>query len=224
MLGRALYFISGSPPCWSVMLALALKGLEYEPRRLSNTARDQKSPEYLSINPRGHVPVLIDGDTVVTETLAVLSYLDAAYPDPPLFGETAQEKARIWQMISECDGHLRGPVGNVSRPLFRDKAGEFEGQIRDAATTVRGELSLLEARLADNSWLASNAVSAADLAVYPVLMQLTRATDKGEATPLDLSISPLDTFYPATAAWQHRMEKLPGYNDAYPPHWKPQAT
>ena len=96
MAGRELYFISGSPPCWSVMLALGVKDLDYTPRRLSNSAGDQKSPEYLSINPRGHVPVLLDGDTVVTETLAVLSYLDAAYPTLSLFGETPEETARIW--------------------------------------------------------------------------------------------------------------------------------
>ena len=108
------------------MLALGVKDLDYTPRRLSNSAGEQKSPEYLAINPRGHVPVLLDGDTVVTETLAVLSYLDSAYPTPSLFGETPEETARIWQTISECDGHLRGPVGNISRPLFRSKAPEFE--------------------------------------------------------------------------------------------------
>ena len=61
MAGRELYFISGSPPGWSVMLALGVKDLDYTPRRLSNSAGDQKSLEYLAINPRGHVPVLLDG-------------------------------------------------------------------------------------------------------------------------------------------------------------------
>lgn len=224
MTDRELYFISGSPPCWSVMLALAVKGLEYTPRRLSNTARDQKSPEYLAINPRGHVPVLVDGETVVTETLAVLSYIDAAYPTPPLLGGTPGQTARIWQTISECDGHLRGPVGNISRPLFRGKAKEFEDQIVTAASNVREELALLEARLTNNEWLAGTALSAADLVVYPVLMQLTRATDKDEAGSLNLSISPLETHYPAIASWRARVETLSGYDDAYPPHWKEQAA
>ncbi len=224
MAGRELYFISGSPPCWSVMLALGVKDLDYTPRRLSNSAGDQKSPEYLAINPRGHVPVLLDGDTVVTETPAVLSYLDAAYPTPALFGETPEETARIWQTISECDGHLRGLVGNISRPLFRGKAPEFEEQIISAAVQVRDELALLEARLADANWLAGDSVSAADLMVFPVLMQLTRATDKDEAAPLNLAISPLETHYLAIAAWQSRMETLSGFDNAYPPHWKDQSA
>ena len=224
MAGRELYFISGSPPCWSVMLALGVKDLDYTPRRLSNSAGDQKSPEYLEINPRGHVPVLLDGDTVVTETLAVLSYLDSAYPTPSLFGETPEETARIWQTISECDRHLRGPVGNISRPLFRSKAPEFEEQIISAAVQVRDELALLEARIADANWLAGGSVSAADLMVFPVLMQLTRATDKDEAAALNLAISPLETHYPAIAAWRSRMETLSGFDNAYPPHWKDQAA
>jgi len=206
------------------MLALAVKGLEYFPRRLSNTAGDQKSPEYLAINPRGHVPVLVDGDTVVTETLAVLSYIDAAYPAPPLFGETPEQTARIWQTISECDAHLRGPVGNISRPLFRGKTAEFGEQIVSAAGDVRDELALLESRLSETAWLAGGDISAADLVVYPVLMQLTRATDKDEAAPLNLGISPLDAQYPAIAAWRARIETLSGYDDAYPPHWKGKAA
>ena len=224
MKNRDLYFISGSPPCWSVMLALAVKDLEYTPRRLSNTAGDQKSAEYVAINPRGHVPVLVDGDTVVTETLAVLSYIDAAYPAPSLFGDTPAQTARIWQTISECDGHLRGPVGNISRPLFRGKSAEFEEQIISAAVDVREEMALLERRLSNTEWLAGDVLTAADLIVYPVMMQLTRATDKDEAGPLNLAISPLETHYPAIAAWRARVETLSGYDDAYPPHWKEPAA
>ena len=44
MTNRDLYFISGSPPCWTVMLALEVKSLPYTPQRLGNTKREQKSP------------------------------------------------------------------------------------------------------------------------------------------------------------------------------------
>ena len=222
MTARELYFISGSPPCWSVMLALAVKGLDYTPRRLSNTSGDQKSPAFLKINPRGHVPV--DGKTTVPETLAVLTYLDLAYREPPLFGTTPAARALIWQTISECDGHLRGPVGNISRPLFRGKAAEFEDQITSAAADVRNELALLEKRLTETDWLAGDSISAADLLVFPVLMQLVRAASRTDAAALDLGIAPFRSHYPALAAWQVRMEELPGYDEAYPPHWKDQAA
>ncbi|MEC7655033.1 MAG: glutathione S-transferase family protein, partial [Pseudomonadota bacterium] len=154
MTDRALYFISGSPPCWSAMLALEVKGLSYTPQRLDNQEREQKSPEYLAINPRGQVPTLVEGDTVVCETLAVLAYLDAAYPAPALFGRNPDETARIWQAISVCDGNLRGPVGDLSRPLFRGTSIEFAEQIKSASDKVRSELDLLEAQLSETPWLA----------------------------------------------------------------------
>jgi glutathione S-transferase len=58
MTERELYFISGPPPCWTVMLALEIKGLAYGQRRLSNTKGEQKSADFLKLNPRGQVPVL----------------------------------------------------------------------------------------------------------------------------------------------------------------------
>ncbi|NKB18903.1 MAG: glutathione S-transferase family protein [Alphaproteobacteria bacterium] len=220
MTARELYFISGSPPCWSVMLALEVKGLAYTPRRLDNAKREQKSPEYLAINPRGQVPVLIDGDITVCETLAVLSYLDAATPAPPLFGTSPIETAKIWQSICDCDGNLREPVGQISRPLFRGKADEFIDQITGAAETVRDELSLYETMLQDNGWLAGDSLSAADLIVFPVIMQLLRAAGRDDAAPLQLAIYPLADHFPNLAGWVNRIEALPRYANAYPPHWK----
>ena len=220
MTGRELYFISGSPPCWTVMLALEVKGLAYRQRSLHNTKGEHKSPEYLKINPRGQVPTLIDGDVTVRETLAVLAYLDATTPEPPLFGKAPRETARIWQAISECDGNLRQPVVNISRPLFRGKGEEFAAQITDAAAIVREELGLLEARLSSDPWLAGGDLSAADLVTFPVLMQLSRAAAREDAAPFGLAVHPLDESFPKLDTWQKRIEALPGFDNAYPPHWK----
>lgn len=217
---RDLYFISGSPPCWSVMLALEFKGLSYDQRRLNNSKGEQKSAEFLAINPRGHVPVLIDEGVTVCEMLAILSYLDAISESPPLFGRGPVETARIWQTICECDAHLRMPVGAISRPLFRGKAEAFAGQITDAASDVRDELTLFESALSSDPWLAGEAASAADLVVFPVVMQLMRAAERNDAAPLDLGLYPLADHFPGLAAWCARMEALPGYANAYPPHWR----
>lgn len=202
------------------MLALEVKGLEYRPCRLDNAKREQKSAEYLKINKRGQVPTLVDEGLVVCETLAILSYLDAAYPEPPLFGETAAGRARIWQLICECDGNLRGPVGNISRPLFRGKGAEFREQIVAAADDVRGEVAQFEANLSSDAWLAGEGLSSADLVIYPVLMQLARAAGREEAVPMALGLHPFHEHFPNLDAWCARMEALPGYQNAYPPHWK----
>jgi glutathione S-transferase len=220
MTGRDLYFISGSPPCWSVMLALEVKRLDFHPHRLDNSKSEQKSPEYLKINPRGQVPVFVEDGTTVSETLAILAYLDAAYPEPQLFGTGPLETARVWQIVCECDGNLRKPVGEISRPLFRGKAQEFAGAIADAGSKVRAELSALDSGLSSTPWLAGAALSAADLVVYPVIMQLMRATGREEAKPLELGLHPLKEHFSNLAVWAERVEALRGYDNAYPPHWK----
>ena len=202
------------------MLALEVKGLAYTQQRLDNSKGEQKSPEFLAINPRGHVPVLVDGDVTVRETLAILAYLDATMPAPPLFGTTPEETGRIWQVICDCDGHLRDPVGSISRPLFRGKAQEFAERISEAAAIVRNELGLLEPRLTSSAWLAGETLSAADLMVFPVVMQVCRAVAREDAEPLDLAIAPLREHFPALDSWRERIEKLEGFHNAYPPHWK----
>ena len=217
---RELYFISGSPPCWSVMLALEVKGLPYTPRRLDNARREQKSPEYLAINPRGQVPTLVEDNVTVCETLAILSYLEAATPAPPLFGSSPIETARIWQTICDCDANLRGPVGQISRPLFRGKAMEFADNIKEAAETVRGELAFYETALHKKDWVAGDTLSAADLLVFPVIRPLLRAAGRDDAAPLSLDIYPLADYFPNIDHWTKRLESLPGYDNAYPPHWK----
>lgn len=217
---RELYFISGSPPCWTVMLALEVKGWAYSPRRLDNAKSEQKKRDFLTVNPRGQVPVLVDNDITVCETTAILSYLDAATPAPPLFGNTPSETARIWQTVSECNEYLRGAIGNISRPLFRGKGMEFKDQIADAAVKVRDELAPLEALLSSASWIAGDRLSAADLVLYPMVMQLMRAAGREEAAAHSLSVYPLAQHFPNFGAWCERIETLPGYDDAYPPHWK----
>ena len=63
-------------------------------------AEEHKEPEYLALNPRGQMPILIDGDTVVCESLASLLYLDEAYPEHPLLPSDRQQRA----LVSPCTG------------------------------------------------------------------------------------------------------------------------
>ena len=202
------------------MLALEVKGIDYTPRRLDNAKREQKAPEFLKINPRGQVPVLVHDGTTVCETLAILAYLDAIVPEPPLFGVTPATTALVWQIVSECEGGLRERVSEISRPLFRGKGEEFADRISAGMARVRDELALLESRLGSSPWLAGDTLSAADLVVFPVVMQLGRAAARPEAEPMKLGVVPLSKHWPYLDAWRKRVEALDGYDSAYPPHWK----
>ena len=90
-----LYYGSGSPYAWRVQLALEHKALPYERKVLSFAAGDTRKPEFMALNPRDHVPTIVDGDFVLYESNAIVEYLDEAYPGAarPLFPGDARSAA-----------------------------------------------------------------------------------------------------------------------------------
>jgi glutathione S-transferase len=215
-----LYWSSGSPFAWRVMLTLELKGLEYESRLLELSKGEHKSPAFLRLNPRGKVPALKDGDFVLTESLAIMSYLDRKRPDPPLFGRTPEETGSIWRTLLECESYIVVAGNKVVRPIFFGKGLDNVQEIEKAAATIRGELKRIDDDLAPRQWLVGNAISAADVGLFPVIQLLLRAASKEAARPLHLGLLPLAETFPHIARWAGRIESLPNYERTYPPHWK----
>jgi glutathione S-transferase len=215
-----VYWASGSPFAWRVLLALEAKRLPYQSKLLTFSKREHKSPEYLALNPRGRVPTLKDGDFVLYESLAIMVYLDREYPERPIFGNTSRETGIIWRLVSENISYVCDPIQKVVAPLFVGSASEKESEILAAATTVHGELERLDGVVAKSPWLAGAAISAADIVVFPWIPSLLRAAAKEEAKLLNLGFLPLDARYPHLAAWVSRIEAIPGYERTYPPHWK----
>lgn len=216
------YWGSGSPYAWCAMLGLELKGLAYESRLLQFSKGEQRSPQLLALNPRGKVPVLVHGDTVVYESVAILAYLDRAFPEPPLFGSTPAETAIVWRLVSEHDAYLAPLRTRVVRPLFSAGPEGVEANaddIRAAVDDVHGELARLEERLGHGPWLAGKAVSAADVAYFVSLQLLLRAAAKPAAEPFALGLLPLKDRYPRLAAWAERFAALPRVDRTWPPHW-----
>jgi glutathione S-transferase len=214
-----LYWGSGSPFAWRVMLTLEVKGLAYESKLLEFSKGDHKSAAYLQLNPRGKVPTLKDGGFVVYESLAIMSYLDRKYPAPPLFGNTAEETGLIWQTISECESYFTSAGDKVVRPLFFAKGLEKIDEINQAAETIRQELKTLDARLSTRDWLVGETISAADITIFPMIQLILRAASKDAAEAFNLQWLPLSR-YPNLAAWAKRVESLPNYQRTYPPHWR----
>ncbi len=215
-----LYWGSGSPFAWRVMLTLEVKGLAYESKLLEFSKGEHKTPAYLQLNPRGKVPTLKDNGFVVYESLAMMSYLDRKYPTPPLFGATAEETALIWQAISECESYLTSAGDKVVRPLFFGKGLDKVDEIQQAAETIRHELEILDQRLASANWLVGKSISAADIAIFPLIQLILRAAAKDAAQLFNLQWLPLAAYYPNLANWIGRIEALPNYQRTYPPHWR----
>jgi len=215
-----LYWGSGSPFAWRVMLTLEVKRLPYESKLLEFSKQEHKTPAYLQLNPRGKVPTLKDGDFVLYESIAIMAYLDRKYPPPPIFGTTAEQTGLIWRLVLECESYLLGAGDKVVRPLFFGKGLENLNEIQTAVELIRRELKIVDERLADSNWLVGGEISAADIAIFPLVQLLLRAAGKEAARPLDLGLVPLSQTFPNIARWVRRIEELPNYQRTYPPHWR----
>jgi len=214
------YFISGSPFAWRVLLALQIKRLDFKATEIYGSKGDNKTPEYLAMNPHGKVPVLTDGNTTIYESLAILAYLERKYPEKPLFGISAEESALIWQRIMEVEMLLPPIVGGMIRPVFTGSVEGNETAINVHIENLKGELARYEGWLDGQEYLAGGGLSAADVALYPVIAIITRVMGMQTNDKLDIGFLPLTSTYPALVSWMTRIESIPGFDAVYPPHWK----
>jgi maleylpyruvate isomerase len=104
------YFRSSA--AFRTRIALNLKGLSYDYVAHHLRRNEQRAPEYLKINPMGLVPALEDGPAVISQSLAIIEYLDETHPNPPLLPKAPVERARVRSLALTiaCDIH---PLNNT---------------------------------------------------------------------------------------------------------------
>ena len=132
--------------------ALAWIGKSYEAE--SVTIEQMKAPAYLKLNPQGAVPLLVDGELVVTQNVAILAYLDSLHPEAKLFGSsTPQGKALAWRWLA----FLNADVHKAFSPLFH------------APDWMSDDVKQADDRLATTPWLGGEDISVADVYCYVIL-------------------------------------------------------
>jgi glutathione S-transferase len=210
-----LYYGSGSPYAWRVQLALEHKALAYERTVLSFSAGDTRKPEFLALNPRHRVPVIVDADFVLYESNAIVEYLDDAYAGrgEPLFPGDARSRALVRRLVAEADNYFDKATDPVVEEAFSKKPEERDAAKLDAALAALREETALFTRYMRGDFLAG-ALSAADFALYPLVAFLDRCAIK---LP---DFDPASVMTPEFAAWKARIEALPYFGKTYPPHWK----
>ncbi len=219
-----IYWGSGSPYAWRVLLTLEYKRIPYRSHLLQFSKQEHKSPQMLRLNPRGRVPVLKDSgdgrEFICYESLAIMTYLDRKYSEPPMFGETPEDAATIMRVLCEYQAYAEPHVNKLTSAIFFQG---LEGRMEEANKAVQAvakEARTIESRLATSCWLVGNAFSAADAVIFPGIQILLRALERREAHDLRGHFVPLDAHFPSIAAWVRRIENLPGYDRTYPPHWR----
>ena len=209
------YFGSGSPYAWRVQLALEHKALEYDLKTLSFSAGDMRKPEFLAINPRHRIPVIVDGDFVLYESNAIVEYLDEAYPGRgrPLYPGDVKTRALVRRLILEVDNYYDKTADKLLDQVFWTKPEDRDFQKIDEGKQALIEEHAMFTKAMHGDFLAGP-LSAADFAFYPMVAFLKR----GETKMPDLDSDALLT--PQLLKWKARVEALPYFATTIPPHWR----
>ncbi len=173
-----LYSYFRSSAAYRVRIALNLKGIAYDtiPIHLIKDGGHNKRPEFRAVNPQMRVPVLVTphGD-ILTQSLAIIEYLDETHPEPPLLPKEpiARAKVRALAELIACDIH---PLNNTSplRYLKRDM-----GQEQSAIDTwyhhwVITGFEALEAMIGEGPYLCGKEVTLADTCLVPQVANARR--------------------------------------------------
>ena len=127
-----LYSYWRSSAAYRVRIGLNLKGLDYAlvPVHLVRDGGQQHAPDYAALNPQQLVPALRDGERVLTQSLAILEYLEEARPQPPLLPVDAAGRARVRALaqLVACDIH---PLNNLRVLQFFDRQWNVPQAERD---------------------------------------------------------------------------------------------
>ena len=160
-----------STASWRVRIALGLKGIVVEHRHYKLRDGEQRAPEFLELNPQGLVPALeLDDGRVITQSLAIIEYLDETHPEPPLLPSDPYERANVRSLaqLIACDIH---PVQNLKIIARVAELGGEGADKRWAATTIKEGLNAFEVRIAreDGPFCVGDRPSLADVLLVPQL-------------------------------------------------------
>jgi glutathione S-transferase len=191
-----LYDFISSPNCQRVKVVLAEKKLPYEMVPVDLKKGEQKKPEYLKLNPYGKVPVLIDGATVLYESLIINEYLEEKYPEPPLMPKDPARRAKIRILIDYGMNHVDAPYQTIRKEMMKDEKERDQAVIDKARQELKNLLGRFERELGDQPYLAGD-FSLADAALIP---RFTRLEGMG--------VLP-DPSLPRVVAWVKRMKDRP---------------
>lgn len=189
-----LYDFDRSGNCYKVRLLLSMLELDYVRVPIDSTTGETLTPEFKQLNPRGQIPVLVDGETRIWDSMAILVYLARRYGSDDWLPSDPLGAARVMQWLAVSENELQYGLARARVTVLFNKPFDLDQCHRDA----RPGLDAMQAQLENRTWLAADHATIADLACYPYVS----LAEEGR-----VSLEP----YPKIRAWLKRVEALPGW-------------
>lgn len=181
-------------------LALEFAGARYEAKRLDFKQDQQRSPEYLRVNPKGRVPALVTDRGVLTETPALLQYIAQSFPQAQL---APVNDAFLLAKVNEFNSYLCSTVhvnhahkGRGYRWVEADDTVALEAMKKKVPQTMAESFALIEEQMLKGPWVLGDQFSTSDLYLYTLTRWL-------EGDGVDVK------RFPKVADHMQRMEALP---------------
>jgi glutathione S-transferase len=155
----------GFPPTRSLRVLWTLRelGAEFELVNVSLVAGENRSPGYLALNPAGKVPLLVDGDLVLTESVAIVLYLAEKYPDRGLLPATPEARAQVYKWLLFTATELEQPLWRIARHTAIYPADK---RLPDEVTLARKDFqdmaTVMEEHVKGREFMVGDCVTVAD--------------------------------------------------------------
>ncbi|HEY2863814.1 MAG TPA: maleylacetoacetate isomerase [Casimicrobiaceae bacterium] len=175
-----LYNYFRSSAAYRVRIALHMKGLPFDYAPVHLVKGEQHADAYRALNRQELVPTLVDGSTVVTQSLAIIEYLDERHPSPPLLPSTSAARARVRAiaLAIACDIH---PLNNLRVLRYLTRTLNVGEEVKDAwyRHWIETGLTALETQLASDAatgtFCHGDAPGLADIFLVPQLANARRS-------------------------------------------------
>ncbi|MFM0221936.1 maleylacetoacetate isomerase [Paraburkholderia dipogonis] len=202
-----LHSFFNSSTSYRVRIALALKGLAYDTLPVNIRIGEHRAADYVAnVNPSASVPALIDGDFKLSQSLAIIDYLDQTHPEPRLIPLEPASRARVLEFASliSCDIH---PVNNLRVLRYLEAELKVTPQQKTAwyrhwiAEGMAAAERMLE-RSNEGPWCFGAQPTLADVSLVPQIANALRMDCDLSAYPRNLAVYEHALKHPAFAAAQ----------------------
>lgn len=144
-------------------LALEEAGADYAVERLDFSKSQQRSPEYLAINPKGRVPALVGDGFTLTEAPAILAFVAQGHPEARLWPEDARRAARCAEWLAWCSSTVHIAYAHIRRPeRYASSDGAKQEVVEKGKETCRQVWRDVDAKLGAGPWAVGETFSVAD--------------------------------------------------------------